>query len=61
MVCKNNTNEEEGGGAVLYVPLNDDELTSFRKYIDAIKFVGSSIKSTSFSSSSILAKYAFSL
>ena len=43
MVCKNNTNEEEGGGAVLYVPLNDDELTSFRKYIDAIKFVGSSI------------------
>lgn len=41
-VCKANTNNNEE--AALYVPLTSKELTSFKSYIENIKYVGTSIK-----------------
>ena len=41
-VCKDNSGQADGGG--VYAPLTEDELTSFKNYIDEIKFVGAQIQ-----------------
>lgn len=42
-VCKDNTNAAEVEQGMVYMPLSTSELTAFKYYIQAIKFVGTKI------------------